>query len=160
MSRPKSGNIRKTLLAVEKRRSRILSELRSIRTMLRGSYALVYTKCGKDNCWCREGKGHGHARLSWSEKGRGMTRKVPPDQIAWVQEVTARYRHFRALRQELTDLAAQTDQLLDAHQQELIERTRSHKLFLTSEGKNRKKKSPRVPKKKNGQESDMSQRIY
>ncbi len=156
MSRPQSENIRRKLLAVEKRRSRILSELRGIRAMLRGSYALVYTKCGKDNCWCKEGRGHGHARLSWSERGRGMTRKVPHDQIAWVQEVTARYRRFRALRRELTGLSAETEQLLDAHQAELIERTRSHKIFLTSEGQNRRKNSPRVPKKQNGRKSDMS----
>ena len=155
MSRPQSENIRKNLLAVEKRRSRILSELRSIRAMLRGSYALVYTKCGKDNCWCKEGKGHGHARLSWSDKGRGMTRKVPRDQIAWVQEVTDRYRHFRSLRRKLSDLAAEGEELLDAHQEELIERTRSHKLFLTSQGQNRRKNSPEVPKKQNGRKSEM-----
>lgn len=84
-----------------------------------------------------------------------MTRKVPHDQIAWVQNVTARYRHFRALRRELTDLAAQTEQLLDARQEVLIETTRSHKLFLTSEGQNRKKNSPGVPKQKNGRKSEM-----
>ena len=150
MSRPASETVRQNLLALEKRKAQVMSDLRSIRAMLRGSYALVYTKCGKDNCWCKEGKGHGHARLSWTEKGRGMTRKVPPDQIAWVQEVTARYRHFRALRKELTDLSAQTEELLDAHQEQLIEKTRSHKLFLASEGQNRRKNSPGVPKKGKG----------
>jgi len=149
MSSRQSENLRRALLTVEERRSGILSELLSIRTMLRGSYALVYTKCGKDNCWCKEGKGHGHARLSWSEKGRGMTRKVPHDQIAWVQEVTDRYRHFRSLRRKLTELAAETEHRLEAHQEALIERTRSHKLFLISKGQNRRKNSPEVPKNEN-----------
>lgn len=155
MSRRQNENARK-LRAVEKHRSRILSELLRIRAMLRGSYALVHTKCGKDNCWCKEGKGHGHARLSWSEKGRGMTRKVPRNQIAWVEEVTDRYRHFRSLRRKLTDLAAETEQFLDAHQMELIERTRSYKLFLTSQGQNRRKNSPEVPKKQNGRKSEIT----
>jgi len=121
---------------VEERRSGILSELLSIRTMLRGSYGFVHTKCGKDNYRCEEGKGHGHARLSWSEKGRSMIRKVPHDQIAWVQEVTDRY-----------ELAAETEHLLEAHQEALIERTRSQKFCLTSKEQNRRKNSPEVPKK-------------
>jgi hypothetical protein len=85
-----------------------------------------------------------------------MTRKVPPDEIAWVQEVTDRYRHFRSLRRKLIDLAAETEKFLDAHQMELIERTRSHKLFLTSQGQNRRKNSQEAPKKQNGRKFEMT----
>ncbi len=78
-----------------------------------------------------------------------MTRKVPHDQIAWVQEVTDRYRHFRSLRGKLSEMAAETEYLFEAHQEALIERTRSQKFLLTSKEQNRRKNSPEVPKKQN-----------
>ena len=140
-------NNRKNLLRAERERSRLLSELLDVRIMLRGSYALVYTKCGKDTCRCKQGKGHPHPRISWSEKGKGITRKVPRDQIAWVREVTENYREFRSLRRSLISLEAESKKLLDDLENALIERTRKGMSFLGTNERNRKKISRLLPKK-------------
>ena len=148
MSSKKIQQYRKKLLRVERERSRILSELLSVKSMLKGSYALIYTKCGKDNCWCKNEKGHPHSRITWSQKGKGFTRRVPLDQIAWVQEVTKNYRNFRSLRRKLNSLALDSKKLLDKIENDLTENTRKSKNFLEIKSQNRKKNPPAVPKKK------------
>lgn len=147
MSSKKIQNIRKKLLSAERERSCILSELLNVRIMLRGSYALVYTKCGKDTCWCKQGNGHPHPRITWSEKRQGITRKVPRDQIAWVRQVTDNYRQFRSLRRKLISLEVESKKLLDDLENSLIERTRRGRSFLETNVRNRRKNSRLVPKK-------------
>lgn len=147
MSSKKMQRTRKDLQRAEQERSRILSELLRVESMLRGSYALIYTKCGKDNCWCKNGKGHPHSRITWCQKGQGVTRKVPPDQIAWVREVTENYRNFRSLRRRLLRLQADSKKFLDQIEKDLIENTRKGKSFLETKPQNRKETSRKVPKK-------------
>ena len=113
MSSKKIQKYRIELLRREQERSRILSELVSVKRMLNGSYAMIYTKCGKENCRCKNEKGHPHSRITWSQKGTGFTRKVPLDQIAWVQKVTQNYRNFRSLRRQLNSLELDSKKLLD-----------------------------------------------
>ncbi len=148
MSSKNIKEIKKDLLKVEKERSRILAELLSVRSMLRGSYAVVLTKCGKDTCRCKEGKGHPHARITWTEKGKGTTRKVPSDQIPWVQDVTENYQHFRSLRRKLVRLEAKSKKLFDDVENDLIQRTREGIDFLGTIPRNRNKKEQLVPKTK------------
>jgi len=133
-----SAKTRKKLLSIEKRRGLILSKLFEVGRMLRGSYALVYTKCGKDNCWCKDEKGHPHPRITWSEKGRAMTRKVPREHIAWIRKVTDNYRKFRSLRRKLVGLEYETKKLLDILENDMIEKTRKGKSFLEINLQNRR----------------------
>jgi len=156
MSRKKSVKARKKLLAAEQQRKQILEELLREGRMLRGSYAQVYTKCGKQNCWCKDGKGHPHSRITWSEKGEGITRKVPREEIAWVQEVTDRYRRFRSLRRELVRLEAEVRELLNDHEKNVVEKTRSGKDFLEIERPNRSRQSPKVTKKANRKKETLA----
>jgi len=146
MSSKKSNKNRKKLLISEKQRKLILSKLLDVDTMLRGSYAPIYTKCGKANCWCKNQKGHSHSRITWSEKGQPVTRKVPHEYIAWIREVTKNYRQFRSLRRKLVSLEAESKKLLDILENELIERTGRGKSFLEI---NRRNNSQFVSKKKN-----------
>ena len=154
MSSKKMQRTRKDLQRAEQERSRILSELLRVESMLRGSYALIYTKCGKDNCWCKDGKGHPHSRITWCQKGQGITRKVPPDQIAWVREVTENYRNFRSLRRRLLRLQADSKKFLDQIEKDLIENTRKGKSFLETKPQNRKETSRKVPKKGNSRKTE------
>ena len=154
MSSKKMQRTRKDLQRAEQERSRILSELLRVESMLRGSYALIYTKCGKDNCWCKDGKGHPHSRITWCQKGQGVTRKVPPDQIAWVREVTENYRNFRSLRRRLLRLQADSKKFLDQIEKDLIENTRKGKSFLETKPQNRKETSRKVPKKGNSRKTE------
>ncbi len=109
--------------------------------MLRGSYALVYTKCGKDNCWCKQNMGHSHSRITWSEKAQAVTRKVPSEYIPWVREATDNYRQFRSLRRKSVSLHNETKNLLDTLENELIEKTRLGKNFLMINSQIRRKTS-------------------
>ena len=134
--------------ALEHQRTRILSDLLRMRAILRGSYARVLTKCGRDNCWCKEGEGHPHSRITWKEKGKDFTRKVPADQIAWVQKMTENYRTFRSLRRTLLQLEAESKKCLDEIENHLVRTTRSGKNFLDTNEGNRKGETPKAPKKK------------
>lgn len=156
MSSRKRQNLRNKLLDIERQRTRLLSDLLGMRAILRGSYAQVYTQCGKDGCWCKEGKGHPHSRITWHENGQGFTRKVPLDQIAWIREITDKYRTFRSQRRQLLRLEAQTKKLLDALENHLVQTTRSAKDFLKVCTPNRSKLAPRVPKKRNRRKEDLA----
>ena len=138
MSTPKRQSTRETIRAVERERSRILQELLAVRTMLPGSYTQVLTKCGRDNCWCTEGSGHPHSRITWRDAGKQTTRKVPQDQVDSVVRLTGVHRQFRALRRDLRNVQAKIKRLLDAHQQEVIIHTSRNKPFLSSARPNRK----------------------
>lgn len=113
--------IEKRLTDLEAERARVLDQLRNAPRMMRGSYARVYTKCGKKNCHCQKGQGHPHSRITWSENGKGRTRKIPVDQIESVSELTRNYRAFKATRKELADLESRERELLDQLEKELID---------------------------------------
>ena len=73
-----SASLKKDLLTLLSDYQRLLRELLRGRPHLRGSFHQVYTRCGKPNCWCAKAdKGHPHVRLTWSEAGNFVTRKVP-----------------------------------------------------------------------------------
>jgi hypothetical protein len=134
MSMPKTTkleNHRQSIRALEEKRANILAELLNIRTMIRGAYARVMTKCGRKNCRCYEGEGHPHSRITWRENGSGFTRKVPSEEISWVQEMTEKHRQFRELRKELTKLESDVDNQLDSLADELVQQTREKKDFLS-----------------------------
>src|SRR6266702_3336264 len=86
------------------RQEQIVHALLKIERMLKGSYCSVYTKCGKTTCWCSEGVGHKHSRLSWREAGKGRIRSIPPDDIAWVKQMTKNYSDFKKLLEKLTEV--------------------------------------------------------
>jgi hypothetical protein len=130
LSSKKIEKIRKILRGLERQRQKIVSELLCYDELLRGSFATVYTKCGKDTCWCKDGKGHPHSRLTWNEEGQGYTRKVPKDEIPWILEATEHYRQFRLLRRRLKELEARSKSILDQLEEQTVERTRKPKLYL------------------------------
>jgi hypothetical protein len=145
---------KKRIKNAEKKRQSIISTLLDASSMLRGSYALVHTKCGRDNCWCnQEEKGHPHSRITWSEQGQGVTRKVPSEDIAWIQEVTSNYKEFRRLRRELLQLEDQIKMLFDAFEDDLIRKTRKGKSYLEVKPKNCRRGARRTAKKKKGRKS-------
>ncbi len=141
---------KKMIINAEKKRQNIMSKLLDASRLLRGSYALVHTKCGRDNCWCKGAKsGHPHSRITWSEEGQGVTRKVPSEDQAWIQEVTGNYKDFRRLRREMTELEKQIKTSLDGFENDLVKKTRKGKSYLEVKPENCRPKVGHVTKTKN-----------
>jgi hypothetical protein len=108
---------KRELLALLSRHSRLL--------ILRGSFHRVFTRCGKSNCWCaKTQKGHPHARLTWSEEGTMMTRKVGASEQKAIIKLTDTYKRFCEQRRELTALELQIQNRLDDYEKALINETR------------------------------------
>lgn len=142
-----SALIKKKIRRRERRRTRLLAELINVRLMLRGSFAIVKTRCGKPTCWCAGQAGHLHPRLTWSEQGRPLTRKVPHNQIVWVRKVTEAYRRFRGLRREIKTLEGEIRHLLDELETALTNEAREGKDFLAARMPQiRKPTGQKVPK--------------
>ena len=111
------------------KRQQLITKLLDMK-MIRGSYSVVSTKCGKPNCWCVEGDGHQHARITWTENGKGNTRAVPNEDDQWLTEMTEAYRKFRRLRQNLAALELDMKNCLNTLEQEIINKTRKGRLYL------------------------------
>ena len=99
--------------------------------MLRGSFSRVHTRCGKATCWCAASvQGHPHTRITWSEEGKMITRKVSPDEVEKVIEWTANYRTYRALRRRLRTLQGHIADTLDQLERSITERTHKPLAYL------------------------------
>jgi hypothetical protein len=116
---------KRKLLALLSRHSQLLRQILRHQRILRGSFHRVYTRCGKDNCWCAKSKkGHPHARLTWSQEGTMMTRKVGASEQKAVIKLTDTYKRFCEQRRELTALELQIQNQLDDYEKALINETR------------------------------------
>ena len=128
-----SASLKKDLLKLLSDYEQLLGKLLQGRPHLRGSFHQVYTRCGKPNCWCAKAvKGHPHLRLSWSEAGNFVTRKVPAADKDQVAGLTNNYRQFREQRQRLTSLASQIQECLNQYEKALTQEVRKPLAFLTS----------------------------
>ena len=140
-------SIKKLIKSKELRRERIIFKLLNVTEMIRGSYSVVSTKCGKPTCWCLDGDGHQHARITWTERGKGNTRAVPNDDDKWLTKMTKVYRDFRQLKQELLTLEAEIKNDLTLLEQEIINKTRKGRAYLEPKIVKSEGKSKKVPKK-------------
>lgn len=128
-----SSSSRSKISALLKRHSALVEDLLRTRSILRGSFTRVNTHCGKPNCWCAQGsEAHTHCRLTWSQEGGLITRKVPPEAINQVKELTRNYRKFRSGRRKLLSVEQKIRTALDTYEDRLIRQTSRPLSFLTS----------------------------
>ncbi len=138
---------RKKLLALQRQQAKLFERLLEVRPILRGTVNRVYTRCGKPNCWCaRDPKGHAHVRMTWSQEGKMITRKVPLADLARIRDLTENYRRFRSLRRRLGELHAQVKRMLDCYERSLVDDSRAGMPFLNSGIKNAAHQSKRLQK--------------
>lgn len=105
--------------------ARLLRKILRHEPMLRGSFHQVYTRCGKENCWCAKAKkGHPHTRLTWTEEGLMMTRKVGASERKVVLKLTEAYKQFGQQRRQLTALHQQIQDRLDDYEKAAVHQTR------------------------------------
>jgi hypothetical protein len=115
---------------------------------------MVSTKCGKLNCWCIDGEGHQHARITWLEQGKRNTRAVPEEDDKWLTTMTKAYRDFRHLRQALATLETEIKNDLALLEQEVVKNTRKGRAYLETKMVKSVQKQQKVPKKnKKGKKS-------
>lgn len=147
-----SSSSKQKLLNLLSTHTRLLKQMLRPRPLLRGSFHQVYTRCGKSNCWCAKAKrGHPHARLTWSQDGTMMTRKVGAAEQKAVIQLTENYKQFSEQRQQLTALQLQIKQRLDAYEEALINQTRKPLGFTA-------KKSPLSAKNKSALQTRQRRR--
>ena len=110
---------------------RLLKELLRPGHILRGSFHQVHTRCGKANCWCAKARrGHAHTRLTRSQEGAFITRKVPAAEAERVVHLTDHYRQFRKQRGQLSTLQMKIQDSLDRYEKALIQKARRALSFL------------------------------
>ena len=79
---------------------------------LPGSLALTYTRCGKPNCRCAQGRpdpGHPGWQLTYRVAGRKRVERIP---AAWVEAVRRRVEAGRAFHQAVAEVFALNAELL------------------------------------------------
>ena len=135
-----------------RRQRHLLVRLAAAPPLVRGSFARVHTRCGKPTCWCAQAAaGHPHARITWSQNGRLVTRKVPREFIPRVAAWTGNYRRVRAARKQLQRLHAQIVDLLQQQERAVLDRTRETLPFLdvhpkmSASTRRRRQKTPEPP---------------
>ena len=102
---------RSSVAALRKRRHELAHDLPSIEQMLRGSLSETYKRCGRPNCHCAAGRGHGPKYyLSISQPGRRAWRGYVPN--ATQPQVTEFIGNFRKLQAMLEEISAINAELL------------------------------------------------
>jgi hypothetical protein len=99
--------------ALRRRRRRIVRDLPPIEQVLRGTLVETYKRCGRQNCHCVDGPGHGPKRyLSISQPGTGgrQRRDYVPNDIH--ERVADLIGNFRAVRAALDEICAINTELL------------------------------------------------
>ena len=97
--------------ALRKRRRKLLSDLPPLDRVLRGSLTETYKRCGRPNCHCRDGPGHGPKRyLVISQPGGRPHREYVPN--AACAQITQWLGNFRRLRDAFNEICAINAELL------------------------------------------------
>ena len=89
--------------ALRKRRRKLAQDLPPLEYLLRGTLVETYLRCGRPNCHCVNGPGHGPKHyLSISQPGRRHRRDyVPNGQQVLVAELIGNYRKLRSMLDEI-----------------------------------------------------------
>ena len=120
----------KKLLGLITAHAILLENLLSESPIVPGAYRKVFVKCGRENCWCKEGQGHPFRRITWSENGKSKTKSIPSEDVEWIIKVTENYRNFRKKRRKLSLLETKIKTELDVWERKQIKATRKTKKYL------------------------------
>jgi hypothetical protein len=98
-------------MALRKRRRRLVRDLPPIEQLLRGSLTETYKRCGRPNCHCANGTGHGPKHyLVISQPGGGARRDYIPN--AKHEDVAGLIANFNKARDVLNEICTINTELL------------------------------------------------
>lgn len=117
--RERASRARQRLRDAARRHEALVDALVSAQgPLLRGTFHLGHTRCGKDNCKCAQGELHTTAVLVVSEKGDRRTFYLRGAERPEVQRRAEGYRQCRKARADLNKLNGEVlgaaDELIDA----------------------------------------------
>src|SRR6202023_1473335 len=98
--------------ALRKRRHRLVGGLPPLEQILRGSLIETYKRCGRPNCHCVDGPGHGPKRYLSTISRTGERPRVGYVPNAAHAEVREFLANFRKLREVLNEICAINAELL------------------------------------------------
>jgi len=86
------------------KRGRLTRQLTQVEEMLSGTLVKKYLRCGKANCKCQKGRGHG-PKYYISDKSEGLTRMlyVPQQMLTDVRRQLRLFRKFKKLGREISE---------------------------------------------------------
>jgi len=97
--------------ALRKRRRKLTRDLPPLEQLLRGSLTETYKRCGRPNCHCADGPGHGPKRyLATSQPGGRPRRDYVPNGVH--EHVAHLIGNFHKLREALNEICAINAELL------------------------------------------------
>lgn len=110
--------LEKRLRECQKEYGRIKARIREVGFICEGSLVERWTSCGKPNCRCSSDPAQRHGpyhQLTWKERGKTITRRLPPDQAPLYQEWITNRRRLAALLDQMRDVSRKAgNYLLDA----------------------------------------------
>jgi len=115
---------------LQDQRNQLLEQLLAVDLMIPGAFKVVYRKCGKQNCWCRDELGHPLRRITWSEQGVSRSKAIPKQEVGWIKKVTNSYREFRHKRRQIQRIGSDIKKLLDLHEQEVVRKSQAQREYL------------------------------
>jgi hypothetical protein len=95
--------------ALRKRRRKLVRNLPPLDRVLRGSLTETYKRCGRPNCHCANGPGHGPKRYLVTSQPGGRPRRdyVPNALCAQVAELLDNLHRLRAALNEICAINAE-----------------------------------------------------
>lgn len=95
--------------ALRRRRHKLVRELPPLDQVLRGTLTETYKRCGRPNCHCADGPGHGPKRYLVTSQPGGRPRRayVPNAAHERVVDLIGNYRRLRAALNEICAINAE-----------------------------------------------------
>ena len=89
----------------KRKRSQLVRRLSGSVDMLQGSLVKRYVKCGKENCHCAEGEGHGPVfYLSYKEKGLTRLIYIPSEEVEKVKRQLSTFKQYKEIGGKIAKL--------------------------------------------------------
>ena len=87
---------------LEEERERLVTALRGLGNLMRGTLMDVAVRCGRRRCGCATGAKHPRRHLSVTLDGRTRTLYLGPGREAWLRPLLAEYQRAWTLINQLT----------------------------------------------------------